>query len=534
MLFLETTPRRLFVISVALLSLFTLADSVTAKLSIDHIGLRKASPKRHDCTYALAFRPDRNEIAGLHQSGVVKVWSVRTRKLLYSLNGREPKEGYPDVAYSPDGSLIAVGNGDLWNTVKRRIIRRLPFPSESGSISFSHDGKLLASAHGQKVFVWDVTNGKKKTELLGHTDRVSSLAFSPISDSLASGAEDHFVHIWDLKSSKPIFSFDRHIDFVTLVAFVNEGKTLVSGGADGFIEFYDVQTGRVIRSLEIEENQDLVKIRSTFESDTPVESYPRFMRSKKWAPIVLFGIAAISPNGQLAVFYDGEADAMWFVETRAGEDIPQPPEIGRIPDDNLLCSGQFVRASPVFNRDGSMIAVPEERSINLLRGNSTMSPERLDRAVLSHAHAQIMPFKTELRYVVPQLSTDEYVTRRVPSLNLVQEARFVGELGFQRNSGYLSNPAKALLDNIATELQNEPNSRLLIEIHTAANEHPNTSRSRQRSIKGYLSNSRGIDANRLISRRFHADCPVENGQVTSVWILPEGTPVNSIRPRCNN
>src|SRR5436305_204336 len=87
------------------------------------------------------------------------------------------------------------------------------------SLTVSPDGKLLASAGGDKVVrVWDVATGKETAVLKGHTDCVFSLAFSPDGKLLASGGLDNKVRLWDMATGKETATFG-HKQEVQSVAF---------------------------------------------------------------------------------------------------------------------------------------------------------------------------------------------------------------------------------------------------------------------------------------------------------------------------
>ncbi|MGV9778091.1 WD40 repeat domain-containing protein [Streptosporangium sp. NPDC003464] len=49
------------------------------------------------------------------------------------------------------------------------------------------------------VRLWDMaTRRQLGTPLTGHTDQVSSVAFSPDGTTLATGSADHTVRLWDV------------------------------------------------------------------------------------------------------------------------------------------------------------------------------------------------------------------------------------------------------------------------------------------------------------------------------------------------
>lgn len=118
------------------------------------------------------------------------------------------------------------------------------------SVAFSPNGEVIASASDDKTIkLWRVQDAQEVTTLTGHRNSVHTVAFSPDGEMLASSSHDKTIKLWGMKNGKEICTLTGHSNSVYGVAFSPDGETIASSSWDRTIKLWRVKDGQEIRTL---------------------------------------------------------------------------------------------------------------------------------------------------------------------------------------------------------------------------------------------------------------------------------------------
>jgi WD40 repeat protein/serine/threonine protein kinase len=206
-----------------------------------------------ESTGPIAVSPDGARLATGSRDGV-RVWDTATWQHVRLL-----PNAYGVMAFAPDGkSLVTDSKAGLtvWplqgtgaeivlDDSTNVFVRSGPWLRNDRALAFSPDGKWIVAPQNtlseRGVFViniWDAQTGRisempDDPEHIEHTGVISSLAFSPDGQTLASASMDHSIRLWNFPKRERILTRQGHLSEVWTVAFTPDGRTLVSGAKDG-------------------------------------------------------------------------------------------------------------------------------------------------------------------------------------------------------------------------------------------------------------------------------------------------------------
>jgi hypothetical protein len=208
----------------------------------------------------LAFSPDGKTLthAGIRKDPGIYLWSLERKGDYLVLKGKLNEKGIApsetSIAFSPDGELLVVGDNEFglhfWDPASGELIRHAEANGAvTLNLAFSPDGNVLASSEltllgagaerkGQPgVYLREVASGGAIIRKL--SGPANCVTFSRDGRTIAT-AEGKSVKLWDAWTGEALLTLEGHRGEVYSVAFAPDGKSLASGSADTTALLWDV------------------------------------------------------------------------------------------------------------------------------------------------------------------------------------------------------------------------------------------------------------------------------------------------------
>jgi WD40 repeat protein len=193
------------------------------------------------------FSPDGRLVAVRFEDSTLAVFECRGQKELLRLGDVAQIGGFSD---NNKNLIILTDSCEIqeWVIADERMIdsRWLKnLPKNPFKRVLSPSGRWLADGGPEgDLLLLDTKADAPAKRLLGHTDTVLAIAFSPDEQTLLTGSVDRTARLWELPSGKFVREFSNHRMGVGSVAFSKDGGSIVTGSWDDTVHVWNVNDGR--------------------------------------------------------------------------------------------------------------------------------------------------------------------------------------------------------------------------------------------------------------------------------------------------
>ena len=211
-----------------------------------------------DLVYA-TFSPDGKAIATTGLNGKITIWQwndqvneqgiVRVPPTLLHILEGVPKKEIWSIAFSPDSQKLAsTGNDEtvrIWDVKTGKMLHRVDNTHENGglAIAFSIDGKqVISGGKDGNVKIWNVQTGTLSyVTNLGDTNWIYGLKVSPNGKLIAAAGSDKNIQIIDMVTVEQLKVLKGHTAEVNAIAFSLDGNYLVSASRDNSLKLWNAE-----------------------------------------------------------------------------------------------------------------------------------------------------------------------------------------------------------------------------------------------------------------------------------------------------
>lgn len=227
-------------------------DSVARLWRVSDHSLMSELEGHRNAISAVAFSPDGKWFATASLDETARLWQLGDATLAFELSGHDSVLN--DITFTPDSQFVATAGDRSWRTWRvsdGKLSRMIEQPlGAATAVAFSPDGSLIAmGSSGGEVAIRHAEGGAMVAYIKADAQSIERVAFAPDGKYLVSGGADRVIKLWQVSDGQLVREFKGHTNGITSLAFNPDGTQFVSSGADDTVRVWNVSDGSPIATL---------------------------------------------------------------------------------------------------------------------------------------------------------------------------------------------------------------------------------------------------------------------------------------------
>jgi WD40 repeat protein/serine/threonine protein kinase len=207
--------------------------------------LRKIPVGKRNGHYGIQLSPDGARLlagSGEEKDRIIREWNIEDGQRVLEVTPPSDPAPIAALAFRRDGQAIILGEDqhlvvrDATTGAEKTRWPCQPLPVRALCVD---ERRLATSDASGSLKLWDMESGKLLWERPVGLGNLYQMAAHPSGGLLATCHQDRTVRVWNLETGNEWLTIRGHTEPVTSLAFTNDGSMLVSGGLEETVKVWD-------------------------------------------------------------------------------------------------------------------------------------------------------------------------------------------------------------------------------------------------------------------------------------------------------